>query len=93
MDLRSCLSETADIRAIRCTPVVHVIVLNGSAILMEVMTMTCEERQEDWSAEFFLDRIIEKHTATPKQNPDFVDYSLRPEKKKSAKKYRKESVD
>ncbi|MBW2276801.1 MAG: hypothetical protein JRF63_04870 [Deltaproteobacteria bacterium] len=30
-----------------------------------------------------LDRIIEKYTATPKDDPEFVDYTARPENKRS----------
>jgi len=30
-----------------------------------------------------LDRIIEKYTATPREDPEFVDYALRPAKPRS----------
>ena len=30
-----------------------------------------------------LDRIIEKYTATPREDPEFVDYASRPERKRS----------
>ena len=31
-----------------------------------------------------LDRIIEKYTSTPKSDPELIDYSMRPRRKKSA---------
>lgn len=31
-----------------------------------------------------LDRIIEKYTSTPKHDPELVDYSIRPKRKKLA---------
>jgi len=33
-----------------------------------------------------LDRIIEKYTATPKDDPEFVDYAERPERKRSRRR-------
>lgn len=35
-----------------------------------------------------LDRIIEKYTATPRHDPDLVDYSRRPAKEQSRRKRR-----
>ena len=37
------------------------------------------------SHRLFLDRIIEKYTATPSRDPDIVDYSLRPTKEQLAR--------
>ena len=42
--------------------------------------MKREPKQQKTAIDFRLERIIEENTATPKNNPDFVNYSLRPDR-------------